>query len=47
MDEAHHLKNPGTSLARHFKAADIDPDHDSLEDAVLPLVSCAPFLERG
>lgn len=24
MDEAHHLKNPGTSLARQFKAADID-----------------------
>jgi SNF2-related domain len=26
MDEAHHLKNPGTSLARQFKAADIDQD---------------------
>lgn len=24
MDEAHHLKNPGTSLARQFKAAEID-----------------------
>jgi ERCC4-related helicase len=26
MDEAHHLKNPGTSLARQFKAAEIDQD---------------------
>jgi superfamily II DNA or RNA helicase len=26
MDEAHHLKNPSTSLARQFKAADIDQD---------------------
>ena len=26
MDEAHHLKNPNTSLARQFKAADIDQD---------------------
>ena len=26
MDEAHHLKNPDTSLARQFKAAEIDQD---------------------
>ncbi|MGE3491261.1 MAG: helicase-related protein [Vicinamibacterales bacterium] len=26
MDEAHHLKNAETALARHFKAADIDQD---------------------
>jgi ERCC4-related helicase len=26
MDEAHHLKNPDTALARQFKAADIDQD---------------------
>ena len=26
MDEAHHLKNPGTSLARQFKTADMDED---------------------
>ena len=26
MDEAHHLKNPGTSLARQFKVAEIDQD---------------------
>src|SRR5204862_7539748 len=26
MDEAHHLKNPDTSLARQFKVAEIDQD---------------------
>lgn len=26
MDEAHHLKNADTALARHFKAADLDQD---------------------
>ncbi|MGB7498221.1 MAG: helicase-related protein [Candidatus Acidiferrum sp.] len=26
MDEAHHLKNPDTSLARQFKTADLDQD---------------------
>jgi hypothetical protein len=26
MDEAHHLKNPGTALARQFQASEIDQD---------------------
>lgn len=26
MDEAHHLKNPGTSLARHLQSKDLDQD---------------------